>query len=89
MGRYVLTPEIFQALKDTPSGKDQEIQLTDALKRLLQRQPVYAYEFEGKRYDAGTLLGWLETTMALALEDPDIGPRMREYLKEFLQSRAG
>lgn len=85
MGRYVLMPEIFEALEDTPPGRNQEIQLTDALGRLLQKQAIYAYEFEGERYDAGTLLGWLQTTIALALEHPDIGPRLKNYLGGLLQ----
>jgi UTP--glucose-1-phosphate uridylyltransferase len=84
MGRYVLMPEIFAALEDTPPGRNQEIQLTDALQWLLHQHPIYAYEFEGERYDAGTPLGWLETTIALALESPDIGPRLRDYLGRLL-----
>jgi UTP--glucose-1-phosphate uridylyltransferase len=80
MGRYVLMPEIFEALEDTPPGRNREIQLTDAMQRLLGRQPIYAYEFEGERYDAGTPLGWLQTTMALALKDPEFGPKLRHYL---------
>jgi len=84
MGRYVLMPEIFEVLEGTPPGKNREIQLTDALRRLLQRQPIYAYEFEGERYDAGTPLGWLQTIAAMALKDPDIGPGLRDYLKGLL-----
>ena len=74
-------PEIFEALESTPPGRNGEIQLTDALKKLLQSEAVYAYEFEGKRYDSGTLPGWLETTIALALEHPDIGPSLRQWLR--------
>lgn len=85
MGRYVLMPEIFEALENTLPGRNQEIQLTDALKRLLQRHPMYAYEFEGERYDAGTPLSWLKTTIVLALKNPDIGPKLRNYLTELLQ----
>lgn len=84
MGRYVLTPEIFEVLENTPPGRNQEIQLTDALQRLLQQQPLYAYEFEGERYDAGTPLGWLQTTIALALKDPVIGPKIIDYINELL-----
>ena len=84
MGRYILMPEIFQMLEDTPPGKNGEIQLTDALRQLLQQQPIYAYEFEGERYDTGTPLGWLETTMALALKSPAIGPKLKEYLNGLL-----
>jgi UTP--glucose-1-phosphate uridylyltransferase len=86
MGRYVLTPEIFRMLEVTPPGRNGEIQLTDALKRLVQRKPIYAYEFEGERYDAGTPLGWLQTNVALALKNPDIGPKFMDYLSSLLQS---
>ena len=84
VGRYILMPQIFDALKVIPSGKNQEIQLTDALRLLLNQQAVYAYEFEGVRYDTGTPLGWLEATVALALKRPDIGPELREYLRQLL-----
>ncbi|MFC1918228.1 UTP--glucose-1-phosphate uridylyltransferase, partial [Chloroflexota bacterium] len=66
MGRYVLTPDIFTALENTPPGRNGEIQLTDALQRLLEKHPINAYEFEGEQYDCGTLPGWLETNLALA-----------------------
>ena len=84
MGRYVLTPDIFQILEDTPQGRNGEFQLTDGLKRLAKQHPIYAYEFEGERYDAGTPLGWLQTSMALALKNPDIGPELRTYLDGLL-----
>ncbi len=85
MGRYILMPEIFQILQDTPPGKGGEIQLTDALKQLAQRYPIYAYEFEGERYDAGTPLGWLQTTISLALKDPKLGPDLKRYIDGILQ----
>jgi UTP--glucose-1-phosphate uridylyltransferase len=85
MGRYILMPEVFQILRDTLPGKNGEIQLTDALKQLAQLYPIYAYEFEGERYDAGTPLGWLQTTISLALKDPDIGPELRRYIDRVLQ----
>ena len=84
VGRYILTHQIFDALRVVPSGKNQEIQLTDALQLLLKQQSAYAYEFEGVRYDTGTPLGWLEATVALALKRPDIGPKLREYLRQLL-----
>jgi UTP--glucose-1-phosphate uridylyltransferase len=84
VGRYILMPQIFDALKRIPSGKDKEIQLTDALQLLLNQQALYAYEFEGKRYDTGTPLGWLEATVALALKRPDIGQKLRKYLRQLL-----
>lgn len=88
MGRYILVPEIFDSLANITPGRNGEIQLTDGLQRLLRHQPIYAYEFEGGRYDAGTPLGWLETTIALALKNPDIGPKLRDYLDRLLQSAA-
>ena len=85
MGRYVLTPEIFAAIENTPPGRNGEIQITDALKRLGQKQPIYAYEFDGELHDAGTLLGWLKTTVALGLKDPVIGSELRDYLGDQLR----
>ncbi len=84
MGRYVLMPEIFDVLAKTPPGRNQEIQLTDGLQMLLQHSPMFAYEADGDRYDAGSLLGWLETNIALGLKDPDIGPELRDYLRRRL-----
>jgi UTP--glucose-1-phosphate uridylyltransferase len=84
VGRYVLTPEIFDAIAVTPPGKGQEIQVTDALQLLLKEQPLYAYELEGTRYDTGTPLGWLEATVSLALKRDDIGPALQEYLRKLL-----
>ena len=84
VGRYILMPQIFDVLEVTPPGKNQEIQLTDALQLLLRQQAIYAYEFEGVRYDTGTPLGWLEATIAVALKHPDIGQELRKYLRQFL-----
>ena len=84
VGRYILMPQIFDALEVTPPGKNQEIQLTDALQLLLQQQAMYAYEFEGVRYDAGTPSGWLKATIAFALKHPDIGQELREYLRRLV-----
>lgn len=89
MGRYVLVPEIFKVLENTKPGKNGEIQLTDALQTLLQNQPIYAYEFEGERYDAGTPLGLLETTIALGLKEPTMGPELRDYLDVVLKGAQG
>jgi len=85
MGRYVLTPEIFVELESTPPGTGGEIQITDGLKRLLLRQAIYGYEFEGEYYDAGTISGWIQTTIALALKHPEIGPELKSYLRRLLQ----
>jgi len=81
IGRYVLTPQIFDALAVTEPGSGGEIQLTDALKRLLSDSPVYAYRFEGTRYDAGDKLGFLKATVGLALRRPDLREKFLEYLK--------
>ena len=82
VGRYILTPEIFECLEQVPPGKKGEIQLTDALQMLLQRQSVYAYEFEGTRYDAGTPLGLIKASVEFALKRADIGPALRQYLRD-------
>jgi UTP--glucose-1-phosphate uridylyltransferase len=81
VGRYVLTPEIFTALACTEPGKGREIQLTDALALLLAEQPVYAYLFEGCRYDTGRPLGLLQASVEMALRRLDIGPDFRRYLR--------
>ena len=86
IGRYLLSPRIFELLESTPKGAGGEIQLTDAIARLLKEEPVYSYHFEGKRYDCGDKLGYLEATMELALEHPELGERFRAYLTNFLQS---
>lgn len=80
VGRYVLTPDIFDALARTQPGKGREIQLTDALALLLAQQPVYAYLFQGCRYDTGRPLGLLQASVELALRRSDIGPDFRRYL---------
>jgi UTP--glucose-1-phosphate uridylyltransferase len=84
VGRYILTPRIFDILKLTPPGKNGEIQLTDALNSLLKEQSFCAYELDGTRYDAGNPLGWLKANAALALKRADIGPELRKYLKKIL-----
>jgi UTP--glucose-1-phosphate uridylyltransferase len=84
MGRYVLMPDVFAALENTRPGRNGEIQLTDALQSLTVGRDLYAYQFEGARYDAGTPLGWLKTSIAFALDMPDIGPELKEYLLQRL-----
>src|SRR6476469_7239559 len=81
IGRYVLTPKIFDKLEQTPRGAGGEIQLTDAISDLMQEQGVFAYEFEGVRYDAGTTMGWLKASVELALQRPDLGSEFRAYLQ--------
>ena len=82
IGRYVLTPKIFDKLERTPRGAGGEIQLTDAIQLLMAEQDVYAYAFEGVRYDAGTTMGWLKASVELALQRPDLGPEFRRYLAD-------
>jgi len=81
LGRYVFGPEIFEAIKRTPPDKKGEIQITDAIRLLLEDQPVYGYLFEGKRYDGGDKFGYLEATIGLALKRPEFSHRLRDYLK--------
>jgi len=81
LGRYIFHPDIFEAIKKTDSDKGGEIQITDAIKILLETKPVYGYLFEGKRYDAGDKLGFLEASIDLALKRPEFGQKLREYLK--------
>ncbi len=81
IGRYILTPTIFRELAATKPGAGGEIQLTDGLRRLLNKEPVYGYLFEGKRYDAGDKLGFLQCTVELALQRSDLGKSFRKYLK--------
>jgi UTP--glucose-1-phosphate uridylyltransferase len=81
VGRYILTPEIFGMLEKTAPGKGGEIQLTDGLRLLLEKQPIYAYQFEGIRYDTGSPLGFLKASVEFALRRPDIGHNFKEYLR--------
>jgi len=81
IGRYVLTPRIFELLEETKPGAGGEIQLTDGIKGLLKEEKVFGYTFEGKRYDAGDKFGMLQATVEFALKRPDLGPQFREYLK--------
>lgn len=81
VGRYVLTPEIFDVLAETPPGKGGEIQITDGLALLLRQQPMFGYRFQGRRYDTGRPLGLLKASLELALQRPDMGPELRRYLR--------
>ncbi|WP_121639070.1 UTP--glucose-1-phosphate uridylyltransferase GalU [Virgibacillus sp. Bac330] len=85
MGRYVLTPEIFTYLDKQEIGAGGEIQLTDAIQKLNEEQNVYAYDFEGKRYDVGEKLGFVKTTIDLALENEEIRDDLLKYLVEKVQ----
>ncbi len=81
IGRYVLTPAIFDQLEKTPKGAGGELQLTDGIKGLLSSEKVYGYTFEGHRYDAGDKAGMLQATIQFALNRQDLGPGLRAYLK--------
>ena len=80
LGRYVLTPKIFDLLETTPRGAGGEIQLTDAIRELSQEQAVFAYQFEGERHDAGTRIGWLKANIAMAL-DSEAADEVRAYIR--------
>ncbi len=87
IGRYVLTPEIFDALRETPPDLGGEIQLTDAINTLAQQQTVYAYLFDGVRYDIGKKLDYLRATVELAIDRDDLGPEFRAFLAELVQRK--
>ncbi|WP_020601847.1 UTP--glucose-1-phosphate uridylyltransferase GalU [Spirosoma spitsbergense] len=84
-GRYILTPEIFNMLEQTPAGKNNEIQLTDALLLLLKRENLYAHRIEGKRHDIGNKLDFLKTTVEFALKRPEFATPFRAFLEEILK----
>lgn len=85
LGRYIISPTIFELLEHTAPGKGGEVQLTDALKQLAMVEPVWAYCFEGKRYDVGDKLGFLKATVEFALRRPDLGGLFRSYLEELMK----
>ena len=80
-GRYILTPGIFEEIRQQTTGVGGEIQLTDAIARLMQREAVYAFQYAGKRYDCGSKEGFLEATVELALQHPQVGESFRQYLQ--------
>ncbi len=80
-GRYILTPAIFDEIRNQPTGAGGEIQLTDAIARLMEHEAVYAFQYQGKRYDCGSKEGFLEATVELALQHPQVGESFRDYLK--------
>jgi UTP--glucose-1-phosphate uridylyltransferase len=81
IGRYILTPDVFEALETTPRDQGGEIQLTNGLRALKQRRSLYALRFEGQRHDAGNKLGFLKATVEFALKRPDLGGPFRDYLR--------
>jgi len=81
IGRYILTPTVFDTLSEIKAGAGGELQLTDGMKLLLKKEKMYAYVYEGKRHDTGDKLGFLKATVEFALKRPDLGQPFREYLK--------
>jgi UTP--glucose-1-phosphate uridylyltransferase len=81
IGRYILTPAVFETLADLRAGAGGELQLTDGLRALLKREKIYGYVFDGKRHDTGDKLGFLKATVEFALKRADLGEPMRKYLK--------
>jgi UTP--glucose-1-phosphate uridylyltransferase len=87
IGRYVLTPEIFDAIRETPPDAGGELQLTDALRLLAREQAVYAFRFEGGRYDIGKKLDYLRATVEMAVDRDDLGPGFRAFLADLVQRK--
>ena len=85
LGRYIITPKIFEILENTAPGKGNEIQLTDALLKLIEEEAMYAYDFEGRRYDVGDKLGFLEATVEYALRKEELRDGFIEYLKTIVK----
>jgi len=83
VGRYLLTPKVFEMLEETGEGAGGEIQLTDGIAALLEHEPVIAYPFQGKRYDCGSKLGYLEATVEYGLAHPELGERFSAFLRAF------
>lgn len=86
VGRYILTPRIFELLELTPRGAGNEIQLTDAIAALLEEEQVLAYEFSGRRYDCGSKIGYLAATVEYGLQHPELGVQFRDYLRELFEN---
>ena len=84
VGRYLLSATIFDDLAKIGKGAGGEIQLTDGIARLMQRESVYAFEFEGKRYDCGSKLGYLQATVEYGLKHPSLGSEFAQYLRELV-----
>jgi UTP--glucose-1-phosphate uridylyltransferase len=88
IGRYILTPRIFDTLQNTPLGSGGELQLTDGLRLLLEKEDIYGFTFEGKRHDTGDKLGFLKATVEFALKREDVGPEFRKWLKDIISEYA-
>jgi UTP--glucose-1-phosphate uridylyltransferase len=88
IGRYVLSPTVFEVLRETPPGRGGEIQLTDAIETLIAREPVHGVVFRGRRYDTGDRLDYLKAVVRLAADRDDLGPPLLEWLGEFVAERS-
>ncbi|MEO8963051.1 MAG: UTP--glucose-1-phosphate uridylyltransferase GalU [Gammaproteobacteria bacterium] len=88
VGRYILTPRIFALLEQTGKGSGDEIQLTDAIAKLLLEQPVYSLQFQGKRYDCGSKMGYLEASVAFALKHPELAHDFKQFLRDIVECMA-
>jgi UTP--glucose-1-phosphate uridylyltransferase len=88
VGRYLLTAAVFEDLAKIGKGAGGEIQLTDGIAQLMKREAVYAFEFEGKRYDCGSKLGYLQATVEYALKHPSLGRDFAAYLRDFVPKLA-
>ena len=84
--RYLFTPEIFDYLENTPPGKNNEIQLTDAMREMVKNHPMYGMKFKGKRYDIGDKMGFIKTNLEFGLKDPEIGEDLLNWLKLYVKS---
>ncbi len=85
VGRYILTPQIFECLEQTVAGNSGEIQLTDGIEKLLGNQSIYALQFEGERFDCGNKLGYLQATISYGLKHPEVGAEFRQFLQKLHQ----
>ena len=84
VGRYLLTAAVFEDLAKIGKGAGGEIQLTDGIARLMQREPVFSFEFEGKRYDCGSKVGYLQATVEYGLKHPSLGKEFAQYLRDLV-----
>lgn len=84
IGKYIITPQVMDELEQVGKGKDGEIRLIQAFQRLARKTPVYGYEVEGKRYDTGDKLGYLQATIHYALKRPDLAPALRKYMRDLM-----
>jgi len=84
VGKYIVTPETISALGEVPSHRDDEIRLIDGFNKLIKKRPIYAYEFEGTRYDCGNKLHLLEASITLGLQHPEVGKGLRKFLKQLV-----